>query len=112
MTQVTLLTGRERRRRWSPAERATILAAAFAPGSVVADVARQFEVSTSLIYKWRRDHLPASEGFSRVVLAEAPGRRDVGSHEPVILVELDQVRVSIGASAPASLVTATLRALR
>ena len=72
----------------------------------------QFEVSTSLIYKWRRDHLPATEGFSRVVLAEAPGRRDVGSHEPVILVELDQVRVSIGASAPASLVTATLRALR
>jgi transposase len=41
----------ERLRRWSPAERATILAAAFAPGAVVADVARQFEVSTSLIYK-------------------------------------------------------------
>jgi transposase len=91
-----------------------ILAAAFAPGAVVADVGRQFEVSTSLIYKWRRDHLPApaTEGFSRVVLAEAPGRRDVGSHGPVILVELDQVRVSIGASAPASLITATLRALR
>ena len=34
MTQVTLLTGPERRRRWSPAERATILAAAFAPGAV------------------------------------------------------------------------------
>lgn len=48
MTQVTLLTSPERRGRWSPAERETILAAAFAPGSVVADVARQFEVSTSL----------------------------------------------------------------
>lgn len=71
MTQVTLLTGPERRRRWSPAQRATILAAAFAPGAVVADVARQFEVSTSLIYKWRRDRLPACEGFSRVVLTEA-----------------------------------------
>lgn len=112
MTQVTLLTGPERRRRWSPAERATILAAAFAPGSVVADVARQFEVSTSLIYKWRRDHLPASEGFSPVVLAETSGRRDAGSHEPVILVELGQVRMSIFSSAPAPLLTAALRALR
>ena len=25
----------------------------FAPGAIVADVARQFEVSTSLVYKWR-----------------------------------------------------------
>lgn len=107
-----MLTGPERRRRWSPAERATILAAAFAPGAVVADVGRQFEVSTSLIYKWRRDRLTATERLSRVVLAEALRRGDVGSHEPVILVEFDQVRVSIGASAPASLVTATLRALR
>jgi transposase len=112
MTQVTLLTGPERRRRWSPAERATILAAAFTPGAVVADVARQFEVSTSLIYKWRRDRLPAAEGFSPVVLAEAPRRRGVGSHEPVILLELGQVHVSIFSSAPPPLVTAALRALR
>ena len=112
MAQITLLTGPERRRRWSDDERRRILAAAFTPGAVVATISRQFEVSTSLIYKWRRDHLPASEGFSRVVLAEAPGRRDVGSHGPVILVELGEVRVSIGASAPASLITATLRALR
>jgi transposase len=31
-----------------------ILAAAVTPGAIVADVARQFEVSTSLIYKWRQ----------------------------------------------------------
>lgn len=49
MAQVTLLTTPERRRRWSPVDWETILAAAFAPGSVVADVARQFEVSTGLI---------------------------------------------------------------
>ncbi|NPD70401.1 transposase, partial [Acetobacteraceae bacterium] len=54
MPQITLLTGPERRRRWSWDERRRILNAAFMPGAVVADVSRQFEVSTSLIYKWRR----------------------------------------------------------
>jgi transposase len=112
MSEVTLLTGPERRRRWSPAERATILATAFAPGAVVADVACQFVVSTSLIYKRRWDHLPASEGVSPVVPAETPGRRDVGSNEPVILVELGQACMSIFSSASAPLLTAALRALR
>jgi transposase len=112
MTQVTLLTGPVRRRRWSPAEQATILAAAFSPGAVVADVARQFEVATSLIYKWRRDRQTAGGGFSQVVVAEPPGGRSVGSHEPAIVVELGQVRVSIFSAAPPALVTVALRALR
>ncbi|WP_425374864.1 transposase [Mesorhizobium tamadayense] len=30
------------------------MAAAFAPGAMVAAVARQHDVATSLIYKWRR----------------------------------------------------------
>ena len=54
MAQITLLTGPERRRRWSADERRRILVAAFSPGAVVATVSRQFEVSTSLIYKWRQ----------------------------------------------------------
>lgn len=54
MSHVTLLTGPERRRRWSEEDQCRILAAAFAPGSTVAAVARQYDVATSLIYKWRR----------------------------------------------------------
>src|SRR5674476_774053 len=54
MAQMTLMTGPERRRRWNDEERQRILEAAFAPGVVVAKVARQFDVATSLIYKWRR----------------------------------------------------------
>ncbi|MDX0489729.1 transposase [Sinorhizobium medicae] len=48
-----LLTGPERRRRWSLEDRAQILAEAFAPGAVVSEVERRFEVSTGLIYTWR-----------------------------------------------------------
>ena len=60
MAHVTLMTGPERRRRWSSDERREILMAAFSPGSIVADVSRRYEVSTSLIYKWRRDLLSGS----------------------------------------------------
>jgi hypothetical protein len=49
--------GPERRRRWGSEDRRQIFMAAFAPGAIVADVSRQFEVSTSLIYKWRREVL-------------------------------------------------------
>ena len=38
MVQITLLTGPERRRRWSDDDRRRILAAAFIPGAIVADV--------------------------------------------------------------------------
>jgi transposase len=54
MSHVTLLTGPERRRRWNEEDQCRILAAAFAPGATVAAVARQYDVATSLIYKWRR----------------------------------------------------------
>jgi transposase len=53
MAFATLMTGPERRRRWPEAERVRILAAAFAPGAVVTQVARENEISKRLIYKWR-----------------------------------------------------------
>jgi transposase len=113
MSQVTVLTGPERRRRWSEAERVAILAEAFAPDGVVAEVARRFDLSTSVIYRWRKlSCCQPRPGFSQVVVAEATRRRDGDAPEPAILVEVGQARISISASAPASLVTATLRALR
>ncbi|MEX2746284.1 transposase [Rhizobium mongolense] len=54
MGHAVFLTGPERRRRWSLDDRAQILAEAFAPGAVVSEVARRFEVSTGLIYTWRK----------------------------------------------------------
>lgn len=54
MGRVTVISGPERRRQWSDGEREAILVAAFAPGAVVAKVALQFDVSTSLIYSKRQ----------------------------------------------------------
>ena len=49
-----ILTGVERRRRWSPEEKLEILREASAPGSSVGAVARRHDISRSQIYQWRR----------------------------------------------------------
>lgn len=120
MPQITLLTGPERRRRWSDDERRRILAAAFTPGAVVATVSRQFEVSTSLIYKWRQQALAAepdararaTAGFAPAVMLADPVVI-APPDTPAIIVELPNgARLRIGSHASAALVTASLRALR
>jgi transposase len=65
---VTVLTGPERRRRWSEEDQCRILAAAFVPGTTVAAVARQYDVATSLIYKWRRTATARQAGFAEIVV--------------------------------------------
>jgi transposase len=73
MGRMTLITGEERRRRWSDEDRGRILAAINAPGAVIADVARRADVCTSLIYKWRRDARRAvrQPAFARVIVDDA-----------------------------------------
>jgi len=54
MQKVEIITGRERRRRWRPEEKARLVAAAFAPGAVMSHVARQHGVAESGLYAWRK----------------------------------------------------------
>ncbi len=61
------ILGRERRRRWSEAEKLEILAAVEARGETLARVARRYDVSRSQIYTWRHQfrksgRLPAPVG--------------------------------------------------
>ena len=46
--------GLERRRRWSEERKREIVLASFAPGVLVKDVCRRHDVSTSLVFAWRR----------------------------------------------------------
>jgi len=124
--QVTVFSGPERRRRWSDEERLQIVAEAFAPGARVADACRRHEVSSGLIYTWRRKLLDAGvtqeasapEALPTPVFAEAVLDEDLaptatGAEHPAMIIDLPRgKRVSIFAAASPALVAAALKALR
>jgi transposase len=107
MGRMSLMTGDERRRRWSDEERSRILAAIEEPGAVVAEVARRADICTRLVYKWRREARATANdpGFAQVVVENAP-RTSTPAGEPehgAILVEVNGARIRIGANAPSAL---------
>ena len=125
MGQVTVFSGPERRRRWSDEERLQIVAEAFAPGARVADVCRRHDVSSGLIYTWRRKLLDAGvaqkasppEALPAPVFAEAVIDGDAvvagAAEHPAMFIELPRgKRLSIFAAASPRLVAAALKALR
>jgi transposase len=79
-----IITGVERRRRWRVEEKLRIVAECERPGACLAAVARQHDVSSGLLWNWRRqtrrgllgaDLAPA---FLPVHLAGEPVSRDPG----------------------------------
>jgi transposase len=76
MARYQLISGPERRRFWSEEQKRALVAAAFAPGAIVAEVARRADVGPGQIYRWRRElRGPLNgEGFAEVVVTAAPGQ--------------------------------------
>ena len=52
---VEVLSGPERRRRWSLEEKAAIVAEAILPGARVSEIARRHGISRGHLYTWRRE---------------------------------------------------------
>ena len=99
---------RNGRRRWSSEPKRAIVAAGFAPGAVVRDVARQNDVTSSLIYRCR-ELRAAANGFARVVVAPAG---DGITAAPAIEIEFSgDARVRIPASVSPALAAAVVAAL-
>ena len=112
MARVQVITGVERRRRWSQDQKRAMVAAAFAPGAVVADVARRADLCPGQIYRWRQDLGAAASGFAQVVVA-VPEPAPSEAEMPAIEVAFGETaRVRIPASIPPDLAAAVLRALR
>ena len=126
---VEIITGRERRRRWSVADKLRILAECDAPGVQVAEVAARHGVYRSLVFQWRRqarDGLLVAEPTAefvpvRVAVAD---RRDEILPEPeptpppsrkaaAIEIELpDGIRVRVGEEVSLVALRRVLAALR
>jgi transposase-like protein len=66
--KVEVITGPERRRRWSAEQKRAIVAASLAPGAVVTEIARRAEICPGQIYRWRRE-IGVGNGFTQVLIA-------------------------------------------
>lgn len=110
MARVEVITGPERRRRWSAEQKQAIVAESLAPGAVVTEIARRAEIGTGQIYRWRRE-IAVGNGFARLLIA--PVGAGAGSPvAPAIEIEIaGKARVRIPASIPAGLAAAVVKAL-
>jgi transposase len=115
MARFELFSGPERRRRWSEEQKRGVVAAAFAPGAIVAEVARRADVRPGQIYRWRRELSSGGAGFAAVVVtADAGCGPGIASRSS----EAIEIRFSgmaclrIPPSTPPELAAAVVRALR
>jgi transposase len=98
-SRVEVITGVERRRRWSVAEKLRLVEEASRPGTSVSAVARRRGVCRSLLFTWRRQHregaLVRSDGdpcFVPVAFAaNPPGRSSAADvvERPLGLIEVE-----------------------
>jgi transposase len=109
MSKVEVITGPERRRRWSEEQKRQIVAEAFGPGGVVAEVARRAGICAGQIYRWRKELREGAQGFSEVIVAAAPdGTRPVSAP---VEIDVGDLHIRIAATAPRDLVASLIRAL-
>lgn len=122
MVQGEVLTGPERRRRWSAEEKARIVAELGRAGARGAEVARRHGVSRGLLYAWRKqlsgvERAPESMAFAPVLLAGPSGGSSAAPSTPTsegvaIEIETRTARVRLPADTKPSTVLAILKILR
>ena len=118
--RVEVLTGPRRRRDWSEDHKARAVAESCAPGAVVSEVARRWQVSPQHLFTWRRRARAAARRAATAgalsfvpVVADAPApAAELDRSQPAIEVEVAGAVVRVPSGADAVLLTAVLRALR
>jgi transposase len=124
--RIEVLTGPERRRKWSDDDKARIVAETLEPGAVVTEVARRWQISPQQVFDWRRqarigaakatapavaDFVPIvpepPEVVPQPVVSTAPARAT-----PPIEVKLAGAVLRVAPGTDMDLLTAVLRAIR
>ena len=123
--RVEVLTGPGRRRRWSAAEKARIVAETLVPGAGVSAVARRWQLCPQQVFAWRREAKAAAEmppgradrGMPAFVPIVAPAvsaapAGAAASAAAVIEIELAGAVVRVGPGLDGAVLSAVLRAVR
>jgi transposase len=119
--RIEILSGPERRRRWSEEAKARIVSESVVPGAMVSQVARRHDVLPSQIYAWRKAARAGSlvrTGGSAFATVEAAAPlpsetkpRHAGA-VPIIEIEAGPIAVRVNDGADAALVERIIRALK
>jgi transposase len=105
LQRVEIITGIGRRRRWTAAAKAAVVAESFATGASVSAVARRHDISPSLLFLWRRqvahETVVADSADGSAPPAFVPvsitgcGTPSQSSEEPAIEIEVGTVRIRV-----------------
>jgi transposase len=119
--RLEVLTGPERRRRYSASEKAELVAETLRPGACAARIARRHGLHPQQLYTWRRqarrgelalrdENLPMFAPVVAEASTTAAGP-DAASGSGIVLA-LGDLRLSFGPDVPAGRVAAVVAALR
>ena len=111
-----MLTGTPRRRRWSAAEKAAIVAESQAPGAQTSEIALRYGLHRNQLYDWRREFGTAVG----TAIAEADAQEpdfipvvaDAGSASAAIEIEIGSALVRVRAGVDSALLGKVLRLLK
>jgi transposase len=125
--RVEVLTGPRRRRNWTEDAKSRAVAESCAPGAVVSDVARRWQISPQQLFTWRRQaraaalEAPVAGALSFVPVvgdASAPMPSPAGAaaeraaERAAVEVDIAGAVVRVAPGVDGGLLTAVLRAVR
>jgi transposase len=109
--RIEVITGPDRRRRWSLEQKRAIVAESHRTDTTPAAVARRHGLNTGQLYTWRRQlQVPSLPGFARVEFAETEA-----SIAPLGLIEItlpDGARVRVDAKVDERTLRRVIKVLR
>ena len=111
MSRVEVISGIERRRRWSIEQKRAIVEASLEAGACVSAVARRCDVHPNQIYRWRRALIERRPGFAEVMVV---GSDPTAPAEMVAMVEIEisgKMHLRLPPTTPPALAAAIIRAL-
>ena len=113
--RVEVLTGTPRRRRWSDAEKAAIVAESVAPGAKSSEIALRYGLHRNQLYDWRRQFRSAAvadAGFVASGFVPVVAENQGGSVASPIEIEIGSATLRVGAGVELGFLGKVLRLLK
>ena len=113
--RVEVLTGTPRRRRWSDAEKAAIVAESLAPGARTSEIALRHGLHRNQLYEWRRQFrlvAGADAGLIASDFVPVVAENHGGSGVAAIEIEIGGATLRVGAEVELGFLGKVLRLLK